>query len=608
MILYINMTIHKKQKRKTLINIIKFFYGRYTLWVVLRDILFITITVAEMYNIKVMGTFLDSTSQLLESGITKFDISEFLTTDAFFYLMMMLLLFIAIDIGNQIRTNLFENINNKLWSDCNYEMVSKISKSNLQDIMDPEFQDLVAYVPAHSINNMLLSYLAFSDIISQGIRLITALTIMFVDLRWSIFLLILFVLPEVIMTHIQRRKILKYDTKSVKRLKLVNYLTSLALDNNFFSELRVDNTFSYIKETLDNEQQEYNNGLFDHRKHFYIDKIATSVFGNVLKHIYIVYIIGYSIVKKITIGSFSALFNYTNVAYDSAFVMLDTAATLENRLSYASRFFELMQWEGFGDIKYGSKKLPKGPLTLKLDNLDFAYPDQPDRKVLENINIEIKPGEKVAFLGGDSSGKSSLVKLLTGMYEILAGDYYIGDLSIRELSRGELKNRVSVIFQHFINYNFSLEKNITIGIAKKNVDRERFNKVVKITGLDKLINDRNIDKDVRLGRYFAEGVELSPGYWQRIAIARMLYRNKDIFIMDEPFTFIDSESKIKLIKDILSFVGKDKTLIYITRSTENLDLFDRVYYFEKGKVLESGTWKELLRKKGKSYDCTKKKS
>ena len=560
-----------------------------------------------MYNIKVMGTFLDTTSTLLTSGMTDFNMVEYIKTDSFFFLMMTLILAIAVNIGNKVRNNIYENMNDKIWADCNYEMVRKVSHSNLQDIMDPEFQDMIAYVPAYSINNMILSYLAFSDIISQGIRLITALSIMFLDLRFSILILVILVLPEVIISHIQRKKILKYNSESVGKLKLVNYLSNLALDNKFFSELRVDNTFRHIKETLKRENSEYQKGLFFFRKHFYIDNIATSVFGQVMKYMYIIYLIGYAILKKLTIGSFSALFNYTDVAYSSSFHMLNTIAILENRLSYASQYFELMDWKGFGDIKYGTEKLPQKPLGLKFENLDFAYPDQPDNKILENINLEIKPGEKVAFLGGDSSGKSSLVKLLTGMYEILVGDYTISGLSIRELKRGELKKRISVIFQDFINYNFSLEKNITLGLDRKNVDRDLFNKVNKITGVDKLINDDNLDKDVRLGKYFADGIELSPGSWQRIAIARMLYRNKDIFIMDEPFTYIDSKSKNKMIDDIFQFVGKDKILIYITRSTEDLEKFDRVYYFEKGHMVESGTWNQLIRKKGKTYKSTKKK-
>jgi ABC-type multidrug transport system fused ATPase/permease subunit len=591
-----------KNKLKVLIKVVKYFYGRYTTWVVLRDVLFIAITVAEMISITIMGKFLDATADLLTSGVTDFNVSQYIETDSFFFLMMMLLLWIVTNIGGKVRSNIYDNLNDKLWADANFDMVKKVSNSNLEEVMDQKFQDLLAYIPAYSINSLLVSYSAFSDILSQGIRLATALVILFVDLRWSIFLLVVFVLPEVIMGYIKRKEIRKYNEEEVHGLKLVNYLTSyLALNNNFFSELRVNNTFKYIKNVLEKRNEDYQKGLFHRRKHFYIDNIATSVFGQVFRYFYIIYLIGYSIIQKITIGSFSALFNYVGVVYNSAFNMLDTVVSLEDNLSYAESFFNLMEWEGFGDIKYGTEKLPKGELDLKFVHLDFAYPDQPEIKVLENIDFEIKPGEKVVFYGSDSSGKSSLVKLLTGMYEILVGDYFIGGLSIRELERGELKGRTSVLFQNFINYNFTLEKNITIGLDRKNIDRKLFQKVVKVADLKGLLKRKNIDENTILGREFEDGVELSPGYWQRIAIARMLYRNKDIFIMDEPFTFIDSKSKSKMIDDIIEFVGEDRILIYITRSTEDLEKFDKVFYFDKGKIKESGHWKELMKNKGKTY-------
>ncbi len=594
-----------KEKFNTLRKVISFFYGRYTVWVLIRDILFLLITVAEMFNITVMGKFIDGTAQILRSGIGEFNLSEFVRSDSFFYLMMYLLLWVVIQIGNQIRTNIYENITEKVRADCNYDMVNKVSKANLQDIMNPEFENLTTYISTYSIDRLLSSYLGFSDIISQGARLLSAIFILFVDLRYSVFILILFVLPEVIASHIQRKKIRSYNSNKVQNVKLRNYLTNLALNNNFFSELRVDGTFKHIKGILKDENEDFQNGLFNVKKHFYIDKIATSIVDQVLKYLYLIYLISYSVVNKLTIGRFTALFNYTDVVYNSAFNMLDTIAIMSDRLSYADEFFRLMEWKGFGDLSHGTSKLPEGPLSLELMNLDFAYPDQPKVKVLENISLDIKPGEKVVFYGGDSSGKSSLVKILTGMYEIISGDYFIGGLSIRELQRGELKGRVAVLFQYFINYSFSLEENVTIGSERKNIDRKLFNKVLKITGLDKLLVREDINKDTILGRDLAEGIELSPGYWQRIAIARMLYRNKDIFIMDEPFTFIDSNSKSKMIEDIIDFVGDDRILIYITRSTEDLEKFDRVFYIDQGHLVEQGPWKELMSKKGKTYKKVK---
>jgi hypothetical protein len=115
----------------------------------------LAITIAEMFNITVMGNFIDSTATLLRTGVTDFNLLEYMQSDSFFYLMMYLLLWIVINIGRKVRQNIYENMYDKVWADCNYEMVNKVSQSNLQDIMDTKFQDLVAYVPAYSIDNLL---------------------------------------------------------------------------------------------------------------------------------------------------------------------------------------------------------------------------------------------------------------------------------------------------------------------------------------------------------------------------------------------------------------------------------------------------------------------
>jgi ABC-type multidrug transport system fused ATPase/permease subunit len=574
-----------KEKITTLKDVLKFFYGRYTFWVVLRDILFLIITVGEMYNIKVMGDFLDGTAELL-LNMNEFSFKEYFFTDSFFFLIMSLILWIAISVGNKVRANIYENMYEKVWADCGQDVVSAISKSNLQDVIDPKYQDLVTYVPAYAINNLVNSYLEISEIISQSIRLISALTIMFIDIRFAVFLLIIFVLPEVLVTFLQRNKIAKYNINQVSRLKYINYISSLASNLFFFTELRVNEVFSFLKRSYKKESDEYLKGLFERNKHFYIDSIATSVIDQIIKYLFIIYLVGYSIMKRITIGSFSALFNYTNLVYDSSFNLFNSLALLNDSLTYAEKYFELVKKKGFGDIEYGEKKLPRGPVSLEFKNLTFSYPDEPERVVLENINMKIEAGEKVLILGGDGSGKTSIVKLLTGLYAIQEGDFLINDISIRDLARGELKGKMSLTFQNFINYNFTIEENITIGTKVKKVNKKLLEGVIRVSGVGELLKKEKIGTDAILGNHFQDGRELSPGYWQRLAIARMLYRNKEVFIMDEAFTFIGTQSKKIILDRILKFVGKERTLIYITRDVEFLDVFDRVFFFDKGHVKE----------------------
>ena len=581
-------------------QVIKFFYGRYTKEVLIRDVLFVVVTISEMVGITIAGKFLDATVKVIQES-NGFSIDEYIATESFFFLCISLLLWIFVAIGNKVRIYLSNNIADKVWKDTNLEILEKVSTSNLQDIEKPILQNLIEYIPNYSIPNLIFSYESFSTIVYQLARGITALVILYSHLGWSVLILVVLVLPEVLLCHFNRKLIQIYNDKQMGVLKLTNYIYyTLGMDIRNFNELRVDNTYDFLKKKFTSAKDEYLKGLFFKRKHFTIDEVFGSVTGQLFKYAYVVYLLAYTIKNKLSIGNFSALFNYVEVVYNSSFHVFNTLALLDNYLSYSSKYFDFVNHQGFGDEKPGSMKLLRKTPDLEFLKLDFAYPDQPEKKILENISFKIEAGQKVAFFGGDGSGKSSLIKLFAGLYEITSGDYLIGSYSIRELERSQLKRKISVTFQNFVNYSFSIRENITLTGEKKKVDRELYNKVIKICEIDKLIRRENITDTLKLGKYL-DGKELSPGYWQRLAIARMLYRNRDIFILDEPFTFIDGPSRDRIMRGILKFAGPKRTVILISRDTDLLDMFDRIYVLERGHITEKGDWKELLKKRGKFY-------
>jgi ABC-type multidrug transport system fused ATPase/permease subunit len=594
-----------QEKLKTLWLVVVFFYGKYPRDVILRDLVFIVVIVAEMTGITVAGKFLDATLEVIRESTGTFNIYEYISTDSFFYLCIALLLWIFVSAGNKIRAYLSSNITDSVWKDTSLEIVGKLSNTNLQDVEKPKLQNLIDFIPNYSIGNMLLSYEAFSAIVYGLVRGVTAFVILSSHLGWTSLILVLFVIPEVLLCHFNRKRILLYEENHMDSFKLTNYIYfTLGMDIKNFMELRVDNTYDFLKRRYEKERKLYLGELFEKRKHFTIDQTFGSVTGQLFKYVYVVYLLAYVIINRISIGTFSALFNYVDVVYSSAFNVLNTISTLSSQLAYASKYFEFVHYKGFGDEKQGYAKLGKNAPALAFRDLDFAYPDEPNRKVLENINIDVKPGEKIAFFGRDGSGKSSLIKILTGLYEVTSGDYHIGEYSIRELARGELKRKVSVTFQNFVNYNFSIRENITLSGEKKNINMKLYQKVLRICEIDKFMRRENISDSLILGKYL-DGKELSPGYWQRLAIARMLYRNRDIFIMDEPFTFIDAPSRDYILKNIIQFIGPNRSLILITRDTDMLDKFDRIYVLDSGRILETGNWRELIRRKGHFYNEVK---
>jgi ABC-type bacteriocin/lantibiotic exporter with double-glycine peptidase domain len=338
---------------------------------------------------------------------------------------------------------------------------------------------------------------------------------------------------------------------------------------------------SYAKECM-----RYVKGYLERMKHYYIDTSLFAVTGRIMMTGYVIYALSVAVAKRLTIGHFKAMYDYAVAAYESSFSFLNSMFQISNYLEYSKKYFDYVEFKGFGDREHGNKRLRKGTPLLEFKDLDFAYPGD-SKKVLENINLRIEPGEKVAIVGSDGAGKSSLIRIFCGLYRIDAGDYQIGGYSIRELDRGQLKKKISAVFQDYVNYNFSVKRNITLAGEKERVDEKLYKKVIKITGVDKFLRAEKITDQQVLGKYFAHGREVSPGYWQRLAIARMLYRNRSIFIMDEAFLYIDGSSRKKMMRDIMDFIGPERTLIYITQDRNNLKKFGRVLILAEGQISES---------------------
>lgn len=599
------MILQKYSKKlTTLWNVLKFVYGRYTLTVVTRDILFVLATFSEVFSITIIGKFIDEVSKILLNW-SSFSLDQFWSSDAFMYIAMIFVLWSVQQACTQARMHLYTVVYEKVWEDARYMMVAKVSKSNLQDIEQEKFQDLITYSPAYSIDRIILTYDSFSGIVGNLVRILSAAAIIFETMGWSVLFITLFVLPQIVIVHIRRKNIRSYQDESVGKLKYLNYLLNVTLQISNFLELRVNDTFAYLKRRYTEEYDEFLKGYLKADANMYRDRTVANILGQGLKFAYVIYMLSISIVRKHSLGTFKALYDYVDMTYTSVYNIFDSMSYISALLGYAEKFFELMDYEGFGDHEHGILKLKRGTPQLELKNLSFSYPDDPNTLVLKHIDLTIAPGEKVAFFGGDGSGKSTMVKILSGLYQIKKGDYLLDNISVKDLDRGQLKKKVAVTFQDFINYNFSVRENVVISGERKNINKRLYQEVSKVSLVKDFLVREKIDDEKILGKTFPGGKELPLGYWQRLAIARMLYRDRKIFIMDESFTFIDSESKDTILHNILNFIGADRTLIYITRSVENLDMFDKIYFFENGKIVESGDWKELIRKRKKFYKIVK---
>jgi len=227
-------------------------------------------------------------------------------------------------------------------------------------------------------------------------------------------------------------------------------------------------------------------------------------------------------------------------------------------------------------------------VPIKLEDVSFNYPNS-DKQIINNLSVDIKKGEKIAIVGENGAGKSTLIKLILGLYSPVEGKITWGGSDIPP------KN-IAIVYQNFVKYEMTLRENIGFSDIKKMQDDDAILKVVEQCGLKDLVNDLG-GLDVKLGRLYENGRELSGGQWQRLAIARALFSENEVIVFDEPTAAIDPNAELEIYNMLLKLC-KDKTAIFISHRLGWAKNMDKILFIENGKIAEMGTHEELVEKNG----------
>jgi ATP-binding cassette subfamily B protein len=255
-----------------------------------------------------------------------------------------------------------------------------------------------------------------------------------------------------------------------------------------------------------------------------------------------------------------------------------------DELTFIEFLYEFIEIKGFADNLKKGKHLKHNPV-IEFDKVCFSYHGS-GKQILLDASATINPGDKVMILGKDGTGKSSLLSLLAGLYELNAGQIKFDGIPMSKLARGQVKRRISVVPEDFARYYMTLRENVVLGDLKKKFDAALYAQALEIAGLNEWIEESKIDdQQTLLGNYFEGGIAISSGHWQRITIARAIYRNRDIFILDQPFTYIDKHSVEEIFPKLMNFIGK-RTVIFISEDHHYAKDFDSVYELEKKKLIK----------------------
>lgn len=226
------------------------------------------------------------------------------------------------------------------------------------------------------------------------------------------------------------------------------------------------------------------------------------------------------------------------------------------------------------------------------ENVSFQYPGT-DRKILKNISLTMRPGDVIGLVGENGSGKTTLVKLLCRFYDLNQGTISIDGINLKQFSTISLRREISVVFQDFRRFFTTVRENIWYGNTDLEPDGDMFEKVIKQTGIDVIVKKYEHGYDTFLGRWLEKGEEPSIGQQQKIALARALFRDAQIMILDEPTSAMDANSEYNLFQEFEKLT-KDRITILISHRISTLRMADKIFVMNEGMIVEDGTHEELV--------------
>lgn len=454
-----------------------------------------------------------------------------------------------------------------------------------------EYEDTYNRIRQATDNNLFSSIVGYAFLLlTTGISIISYIVIL---VRISPLLMVSVVVLAPIVGYLSA----KIADKQYKRIVSLNtdrrrgiYKSSILHDRAYAKDIRIYNCADYLIDDWNKTQKEIDTSVLK-------VKFKYGFFGAlVLKTDYVVAFVNLVIVffsfinNQISLGLFISISN-----------QILTIKILENFKNVVTQYVNIKSYlRSYNEVIDIANKMCKDgtstnatDITVEVRNLYFKYPHQDDY-VLKNINLKFELGQSYAIVGENGVGKSTLMKLLIGLYQPSKGDIFINGVNISEITLEDRRAIFGVSFQDYSKFSLSLKENVTLNegvITPQNLE------VMRCFEIDKIAESLHSGYNTVLGKNFGNAVDLSGGQWQNVSVTRALMGEKSIYLFDEPTASLDPVKEVDVFTKI-NDVAKNKTRIFITHRLGITTKVDIIIVLKDGGVVEQGSFKELVENKG----------
>ena len=476
-------------------------------------------------------------------------------------------------------------------------LADKLSRLDVATIEDPDFQDRYNKIEREAGRRAWGMMMPLTDIPNYVIGFISTIGILWFLHPLIALGVILISLPAIIVDRKFIKKWYDFELETAPLHRIRGHVSHYLIRSRNYLELRILKLREYLiskmrlvhydivgRELVLSRQKEYAGIL---------TQIPALLFYAVAN----VYLVLRVVSAKITIGSYE-LFLRALLAASQNFAGLTSSllAIYENYVFVRDLIWFLNLESKIKET--GGKKLGKIARGIEIKDVWFKY--KLDGKwILKGINANFPVGEKIAIVGENGAGKSTLIKVLGRFYDVSRGEVTVDGVNVKDINYPAYHDKFAVLFQDFDDYSFTARESIGYG------DINRVNQISEIraaaakTGMDEYIDSLPLKYETPLSPHFFKGVQLSGGQWQRVGIARVLFRKKaEVLILDEPTSNVDPEAEEKIFNELLK-ISKEKTIIFVSQRFSTVRRADRILVVDQGKIIEQGGHVELMKKKGK---------
>ncbi|GJD23389.1 ABC transporter related [Rivularia sp. IAM M-261] len=487
------------------------------------------------------------------------------------------------------------NLNERLMGHINLKLMQKANAfEDLQAFEDTQFYDRLQILREEA-NQKPLYLLAGLGYLGKELATILTIAGLLSSLGWWVPTLLFAVsLPQAYISFRLEESAWRITEGKSQQMRRMDYFSSILLTDTYAKEVRLFGLGKFILNRYQRAFTDWHQAQSSIRFRQAGWSMLSASISAIANAGIFYWVVQQAIGGNLTPGSV-LLYIQSLVYFEESVAQISYSPILFEALVYMRSLFEFLAKQPILYINPSPVTVASNFTSgIEFKNVSFNYPD--GRLALSNISFTIYPGETVALVGENGAGKTSLIKLLTRLYDPTSGSIFVDDTNLQDLDITQWRQRISVVFQDFGKYSLTLGENIKIGDLSIE-DTSRIDEAAQQAGIVSLLKRLPQGYETPLGKQF-DGTELSGGQWQKLAIARAFFRkDAQVLILDEPTAALDPRSEFDVYQRFTE-LARGKTTVLVTHRLASVRMASRILVLKQGCLLEQGSHEELINKGG----------